>query len=189
MEGAKNIMSHNFMNKYGCWVFLLLLFLQGCSPEDGVFDGRKKQIPDQTIHGFMVTEMKSGIKEWKLIAERADIYQRRNETELFKLRMKFYNNEEEVTSTLTADEGKVNNKTNDVIMKGNVIVISEEKKTKLTTESLRWDAGREKLLSDDFIRQEDEDVIVTGYGLEVDSRLGRVLIKKDVKVEQKVKKE
>ncbi len=183
----------NYNDGNGCsWravILFLLIFLQACSMEDSFTTDSRERIPDQTIHGFTVIELKSGRKEWELVAEKADIYRKKNETELYKPRMKFYNSEGEVTSTLTADEGTVNTKTNDVFMRGNVIVVSEEKKTTLTTESLRWDSKREKVLSDDFVRQEDEEMIVTGYGLEVDSKLGKITIKRNVKVDEKADKE
>lgn len=191
MENTEYMKKHNIAKGYltGGGILFLIVLMQACSPVDSLTSKNRERIPDQVIHGFTVTELKSGIKEWELISEKADIYQKKNTTELFEPRMKFYNNEGEVTSTMTADEGTVNNKTNDVSMRGNVIVFSEEKKTTLTTDSLRWDSKKEKVLSDDFVRQEDEKMIVTGYGLEVDSSLGKIIIKRDVKVEEKVDKE
>jgi LPS export ABC transporter protein LptC len=70
-------------------------------------------------------------------------------------------------------------------VRGDVVVTSEEEGTTLKTESLRWDANRKKIVTDDLVRQERTNTIITGQGLEADPDLEKVVIKKNVKVIRK----
>jgi LPS export ABC transporter protein LptC len=166
-------------------LIFLLVSLLSCSPDEDYNTSADKDIPEQTINDFTIVEAISGKNEWELVAEKADIYSRGSNAKLYKIRIKFYNNEEQLVSTLTAEEGVANLDNNDIFVKGNVVVVSKDNNSVLTTESMRWDSTTRKVLSDDFVRQENDKMIVTGYGLEVDSNMDKIIIKRKVKIRQK----
>ena len=173
-------------------VILCALFLgcacAGCSGDYDYVPSGGERVPDQTIEGFNAVETKNAVKKWELVAEKADIYQKANETFLTKPVIRFFDENEEVTYTITANEGLMNTKANDGSVKGSVVVVSKKDGSTLTTESLKWDSKAGKITSQDFVRQENESVIVTGYGLEIDPKTENAEIKNNVKVIKKAKK-
>lgn len=172
------------MKKNFFWVFtfLIILSLSSCGKEkhERPTVAGKKSSPEQAIENFTLTHTSQGEKEWELEADRAEIYKTEGKTIVQKLRIKFYD-QGKITSILTAREGKLHSQSGDMEVRGDVVITSEEGTT-LKTESLRWDAKREKILTDDWVRQERADTIITGQGLESDPELEKVVIKKNVRV-------
>jgi len=170
------------------WVFTLfiILSLSSCGkekPERSEVSGSKSS-PEQAIENFTLTQTSQGEKKWELEAERAEIYKREGKTIVQKLKIKFYD-QGKITSVLIAREGELRSQSGDMEVRGDVVVTSEEGTT-LKTESLKWDANRNKIVTDDLVRQEKGDTIITGQGLESDPELEKVVIKKNVKVIHKL---
>jgi len=176
------------MKKNFFWVFALfiILSLSRCGkekPESPAVAG-KKSTAEQVIENFTLTHTSQGEKEWELEADRAEIYKRERKTIVQVLKIKFYD-QGKITSILTAREGALHSQSGDMEVRGDVVVTSEEEGTTLKTESLRWDANRKKIVTDDLVRQERTNTIITGQGLEADPDLEKVVIKKNVKVIRK----
>jgi len=166
---------------------VIAVMCAGCGTEYDWVPAGAEKVPDQTIRGFTAAESKGGVKKWELAAERADIYQKKNETFLIKPFIKYFDENEEVVYTITSSEGLMNTKTNDGSVKGNVVVVSKKDGSVLTTESLKWDSKIGKITSEDFVRQENDDVIITGCGLEICPDTEKAQIKENVKVVKKRK--
>jgi len=178
------------MKKNFFWVFTLfiILGLSSCGKEKlekPKVSGRKS-FPEQAIENFTLTHTSQGEKKWELEADRAEIYKREGKTIVQKLKIKFYD-QGKITSVLIAREGELHSQSGDMEVRGDVVVTSEEGTT-LKTESLKWDANRNKIVTDDLVRQEKGDTIITGQGLESDPELEKVVIKKNVKVIHKLEK-
>lgn len=182
-------MSDDIMgNKNFFWMFsfLIILSLSSCVKERPAKPetSREKSFPDQAIENFTLAHTNQGEKEWELEADRAEIYEREGKTIVRRLKLKFYD-QGEIASIITAREGEINSPSGDMQVRGNVVVNSEKEGITLKTKSLRWDARGKKILTKDFVRQEKGDTIVTGWGLESDPELEKLVIKKDVKVIRK----
>ena len=179
-------MKNNIMgNKSFFWTFtfLIILSLSSCGkekPEKSKISG-EKYFPDQAIENFTLTHTNQGEKEWELEADRAEIYEKERKTIVHGLKLKFYD-QGKITSILTANRGEISSPSGDMEVKGDVVVTSEREGITLNTESLKWDARRRKIFTDDFVRQEKAETIITGQGLESDAELERLVIKKDVRV-------
>ncbi|MFB0528185.1 MAG: LPS export ABC transporter periplasmic protein LptC [bacterium] len=179
-EWSNDSMKRNF---FLVFTFLVIFSLSSCGkekPEEPGVSG-KKSFPDQAIENFTLTHTNQGEKEWELEADRAEIYKTKGKTIVQKLKIKFYD-QGKVTAILTAREGELRSPSGDMEVRGDVVVTSEEEGITLRTESLKWDTQRKKIVTDDFVRQEKGDTIITGQGLESDPELGKVVIKKNVKV-------
>ncbi len=178
-------------NRSFLWLFafLIILGLSSCGkeePQKTKITG-EKSFPDQAIQDFTLTHTNQGEKEWELEAERAEVYDKEGKTIVHKLKLKFYE-QGKVASVLTARRGEISSPSGDIEVKGDVVVTSQKEKMTLNTNSLKWDARRNRIFTDDFVRQEKVDTIVTGQGLESDPELERLVIKKDVKVIHKSEK-
>jgi len=167
------------------WVlfFLIILSLSSCGKNktESSTVTSKKSSAEQAIENFTLTHTSQGEKEWELEADRAEVYKTEGKTIVQKLKIKFYD-QRKITSIVTARQGELHSPSGDMEVRGDVVVTSEKEGTKLNTESLRWDARRKKIVTDDLVRQERGDTIITGQGLESDPNLEKLVIKKNVKV-------
>jgi len=144
--------------------------------------GASVPLPEQVINNFTVVETKEDRTLWELVSPKAEVF--KNETVVYTLKMKFYDGDT-VTATLSAEEGRIYSKTKDMSVRGNVVVVSDANGVTLRTESLNWDEKTKKITTDDFIREETEDAVITGYGLEADSDFSKVVIRRGVRVVKK----
>jgi len=167
-------------------IFMIMAIFSGCGkekPESSIVSGEKPSA-EQAIENFTLTHTSKGEKEWELEADRAEIFKGEGKTIVQKLKIRFYD-QGKIASILTAREGELHSSSGDMKVKGDVVVTSPEERTTLKTESLRWDAKRRKIISDDLVRQEKDDTVITGEGLEADPDFEKVIIRKNVNVIRK----
>src|SRR5262245_66215573 len=69
------------------------------------------ELPDQEVSDFEATETDQGTTQWKMYARSAATYRARNAVIARGLRIDFYAEEGERSSTLTAQEGETNDRT------------------------------------------------------------------------------
>jgi len=164
-------------------IFIAFFILSACGKEKSEIKkaAGRESFPEQAIENFTLTHTSQGKKQWELEADRAEIYKRERRTIVQKLKIRFYK-QGKITSILTSREGELDSQSGDMEVRGNVVVTSEGERATLKTESLKWDSKREKIVTDDWVRQERDDKIITGQGLESDPQLEKVVIKKNVKV-------
>lgn len=74
------------------------------------------------------------------------------------------------TTTMTAMQGKVNERTNDIDAFGNVLVVSDDS-TRLRSERLFWDNNRRLIHTPDYVSITSPKEKVQGLGFESDQRL------------------
>ncbi len=87
------------------------------------------------------------------------------------VRVDFYDQQGNHSSKLTAERGKYNTKTEDVIGMGNVIVVSDSGDT-LNTQRLRWDHRIEKIICDTtFVYKQPRHGTYWGKGFESNADL------------------
>ena len=88
----------------------------------------------------------------------------------------FYDDEGKHTSHLTSDKGEYHEATEDVIGRGNVVVVSDSGLT-LRTDVLRWDNRKEKIISDTLVMLTTPDYdTLYGVGFESNADLTRRVI-------------
>ncbi len=145
-----------------------------------------KKGPQLVIDKFSVTATNAGKMEWIFHAQRAIVFEDKNLIDADGIDIDFFfdKNGKEVSSHLTAKKGNVNTKTNDMEVNEDVILTTENG-NKLFTEKLKWRSSDQKFFTDERVKVEKKDSILTGVGMEADTNLESVGILKDVKVEVK----
>ena len=133
------------------------------------------------LEGFSYFKTEKGKKIWDLSAIRAVIYKERGIIEVYNLKVNFYE-EEVLVSTLKADNGILYQEKGDMEIENNVEIVSYRNKTKIETEKLFWNEESRRITSPGFVREERPDAVITGYGLEADPGLEKVVIKDRVRV-------
>jgi lipopolysaccharide export system protein LptC len=155
----------------------------GC-PKDtpSTTSGEEVRLPDQEARDFTLTESMEGKKSWTLWASYAAMYNDKNLVDARTVRIDFFDKAGKKNSSLTADQGLVFQRTNDLEARGNVHVTTESGVT-LETDSLRWQNARGKIVSDAFVRVTRHGDVVTGYGFESDATLDHFHLAREVRAE------
>lgn len=96
----------------------------------------------------------------------------------------FFDSEGKHLSYLESDSAIIIEKTNDMIARGNVTVISDNGTT-LYTEELRWDHGREKVVSDVGVVFITEKDTLKGKGFESNADLTEWVIERPAGVSER----
>ncbi len=146
------------------WPIILLFLVGGCTqieedPPNAALD--QSQIPDQESWHSTFILTRDGKKFAEVWAGYVAFYNTQGKTYLKdSIHADLYNREGIHNSVLTADSGVVFNQTNDLIAYSNVVVRSDSGIV-LETEKLRWDNGKQKIISDVAVRfTSQEDTLV-----------------------------
>jgi len=160
-----------------------LIAATGCksrnAPTPGATDVR---IPDQEARDFTLTETSEGKKNWTLWASYAAMYNDRNLVDARTIQIEFFDSKGKRNSTLTADQGLVDQRTNNLDAVGRVRIVTETG-VHMETDSLRWMNNTQKIVSDAFVKVTRSQDVVTGYGFESDANLDHFHLKREVRAE------
>ena len=157
-----------------------LLVTFGCGGEQVPDREGGPTLPNQEIDGFSLTQTRDGQKMWILTADHALVFEDAGRVEMTRFRVDFFDDHGGVRSTLTAREGLLRRRTNDMEAFGNVIVTSEDGTT-LATERLTWNERTGKIESDRFVRVVQGRDEFTGVGLEADPDLKNIRVHSEFK--------
>jgi LPS export ABC transporter protein LptC len=165
-------------------LLLLALLGGGCGSEPAEQQsGAGETTPQQVVQGMRLRQSEGGRVRWELTADSAMSYGENERTHLYVVRIEFHDAEtESLRSTLTAREGEIEPRTEELMARGNVVVTSREGR-RLETEELRWDPKRSKVLSDLPVRMTKGKSVITGTGIEADPDLGQYEIRSPVEGE------
>lgn len=172
---------------------VFILALAACSTDD--YDKRlveqesdvlQGDIPNQVSRNVKVLFTDSNVTKAILYAGRARIYSEKKETVLDSgVHVDFIDRETgQKQSYLDADSAHIDDRTQNMIAVGNVIVKSDSKKSTLKTEKLYWDNKTRKIHTDEYVVYDTPQEHFVGYGFEADENLENSTIYK-VSGEQK----
>ena len=118
---------------------------------------------DLQIKEVDLEEEAKGVR-WRLKAEQALMYEQAGQTQLRKLVANIYQRDR--TWTVVGDEGQLDRATNNVEVRHNVVVTSNDG-LRLETAVLRWEAAEKRLWTDTPVTITRAGSIVRGTGLDV----------------------
>jgi LPS export ABC transporter protein LptC len=164
-------------------VALAVVTMAGCqsrhAPTPSASDLR---IPDQEARDFTLTETSEGKKNWTLLATYAAMYNDKNLVDAKTIQIEFFDTKGKRSSTLTADQGLVDQRTNNLEAVGKVRIVTETG-VRMETDSLRWINNTQKIVSESFVKVTRQGDVVTGYGFESDANLDHFHLKREVRAE------
>jgi len=165
---------------------VIFIYLVGCSKmTDEQVSGPEKQYPDQESWSSQITLTKDGQKRALVDAGHLTKYNNMAYISMDEnVEIDFFNNEERHLSHLKSKTAIVYESTNDLIAKGDVVVVSDSGVT-LYTQELKWNHERERILSDGFITFITEQDTLNGVGFESDSDLKNWIIRKPTGVTER----
>jgi LPS export ABC transporter protein LptC len=118
---------------------------------------------DLQIKHVDLEEEAQGVR-WRLKAEQALMYDRAGLTQLRKLIAHVYQRER--AWTIVGDEGELDRRNNNVEVRHNVVVTSDDG-LRLETSVLRWDSEHKRLWTDKPVKLSLHGSMVSGSGLDV----------------------
>jgi LPS export ABC transporter protein LptC len=147
-----------------------------------VVSSEEQRIPDQEARDFTLTESSAGTKNWTLRADYAAMYNREHLVDATRVHIDFFDDEGTMTSTLVADRGEVDQRTNDLRAHGNVRITTDDGVI-METDSLRFVNKTGRILSDGFVRVTRRGDVLTGYGFESDATLDHFRLRRQVRAD------
>jgi LPS export ABC transporter protein LptC len=162
-------------------VGILFAALVGCggSPRMSSVPDRG-ELPDQEVSDFEATETDQGAPQWKMYARSAATYRARNTVVARGLRIDFFDEKGERSSTLTAREGEMNDLTHDMTARGAVVIQTTEG-TRMSTDELQFLNKQQRIQTESFVRVDRRGDVLTGYGFESDPELKDFQFKRQVR--------
>jgi len=161
-------------------LFILALIISACSEEkvkpsiDTSIKGT--ELPSQESWNSTVFFTDSGKTKAVLKAGHLRVYENTKETLLdSNITVDFYNDEDSISTILTAKRGKVNDATNDLYAFDSVVVVSDSGTT-LKTDELMWRNKDKKIVSDKFVTILSPKEKIQGFGFESDQSLKNYVI-------------
>ena len=151
----------------------------GCSQKT-VSEGDRAAVdsvlrPDSEVHGATIFLYDGEQKTTEIRADLIRRFEAIDSTMGYKLDIDFFDSLGQKSSNLVSDSGVIREKTGRLDVFGKVVVITQDS-ARLDTEFLRWNPERDKIESDAFVRFTRRDDVMTGWGMEADSDLGRLRI-------------
>jgi len=164
-------------------VLLGLVAAGGCRSKSSLSSaGAARSVPDQEARDFTLTESSEGKKNWTLLASYAAMYNERHLIDARTVRIEFFDSKGARFSTLLADQGIVDQRTNNLEARGRVRITTESG-IRMETDSLRWINNRGKIVSDAFVKVTRKYDVVTGWGFESDPSLDHFRLSREVQAE------
>jgi LPS export ABC transporter protein LptC len=152
----------------------------GCrTQETGPAIEEPSRAPNEGMRGITMQNIRVGDTRWVLSADSASVFREKKRVEAQPVEINFFEEDRHV-SVLTADLGILLQATDDLEARGNVTVVTDEG-TVLKTEVLFWDHQRSLIYTDEFVRIEKGEDVLTGVGMEADPGLNRIDIKESVR--------
>lgn len=119
---------------------------------------------DLNIKQVQLEEESAGGSRWQLTADQASVFDRQGRTTLHRVRVRVQDHDR--TWTIVGEEGDFYRQTQDLEIRGNVVVTSGDG-FRLETRVLRWRGAERRLWTDAPVRIYREGVVIDGSALDV----------------------
>lgn len=137
----------------------------------------EKEIPTQESWNAEIYFTEDGNLRAIVFADHLQKFENKKVTLLEGVKIDFYNEDKEKTSTLTSKKGKVDDNTRDMFAIDSVVAVSQEGTTLLTDE-LNWKNNTQKITTDKFVTFTTKTERIEGFGFESDQSLENYVIYK-----------
>src|SRR3974377_635208 len=133
---------------------------------------------DVSLQKIHYTETKQGVKQWDLVADKAEYTKTQEIIHLTGIRLVVAGNPQTGDITLTAEQGEFSNKTKDVHLAGNVVARSVSG-MEFTTSQAAYRAARSMIESPARVKFTDGKLTLEGVGMELMTVTKNLRIQRD----------
>jgi LPS export ABC transporter protein LptC len=137
--------------------------------------GAPERAPDQIIENGTHVVTREGVKRAVLQARQIEFYNAEAKVEADTMEMTFFDARGVEESRLTARYGEIDQRTEDVLARGDVMVVASDG-TRISGEELRYDSAADRITSDRPVTIVREGNRIQGDGVEADPALTSIRI-------------
>ncbi len=137
----------------------------------GSSSGMNQQLQGFNLNGYT----NDGKKSWDVNGSKADIAD--DKINVTDVDANFYGKQK---ANLKADKGTIDKVNGQVNLKDNVVITSE-RGTKMTTDTLDWDRNKDLVTTKDPVKITDQQGVITGTGMIAQTGLKKAQLNEDVK--------
>lgn len=157
------------------WIAMMLVFLPSCKKKENLADavGKGDSIPDMRTTGVTTYISDSGMIRYKIITAEWLVYSRIDSPYwAFKkgIYLEKFDTLFRIDASIKADTAYFYEPKKLWELRGNVHIRSQ-RGDKFDTQLMFWDQNKERIYSDRFIRIEQPDKVLTGYGFESNQQM------------------
>lgn len=170
------------MKSLGIWYLLLcavLIMITGCEEKirpSVISTVDSRTLPQQESWNSTITVSDSGRVTAIIFAGYIRVFESDQKTYLSQgVKVRFFNTKGIQTSELTSNEGTVDEMTNNLEARKNVVVVSSDS-SHMMTEQLFWDNDRQLIYTPAFVRITTKKDKLQGHGFESDQGLNNYRI-------------
>jgi len=132
---------------------------------------------DQVMYGARFNLTDEGVSRAHLVSDTAYFFDDNTRIELEKVNIVFYTVTGQKDAVLTSRRGTYNNRTNNMIARQNVVVVSEDGR-RLTSEELKYNQQTNQISSDSAFVMTEPDRRLEGIGFRSDPNMRNIQILK-----------
>lgn len=144
-----------------------------------------QQNVEQSINGFHMLEAQAGQKDWELWSETATSYKDTGELKLKKVKALFPGGDKGVSFTVTGQEGRVDTKTKNLMIEGEVVTESSNGYV-IKTQDVDYISTERILRTKSPVDVDGEGLKLKGVGMEARLKNSTILVQNDIKAERVV---
>jgi LPS export ABC transporter protein LptC len=134
-----------------------------------------RSLPADQVVFQLETDIKDlGVLRARLHADTAHIWEDEAHTLMFPLDLKLYDDNGGEAAHLTANEGELDSRTNKMVARGNVILVTTDGNRRILTEELHYDPRTSRIWSDVHTVIYEGDSRAEGQGFQADDQLSTV---------------
>jgi len=131
---------------------------------------------DQVMFGIQTILTDRGVRQAVLRADTGFFFDEGTRVELRGVHLTFYTPQGVENAVLTSREGTFNTRLSQTEARGNVVVISEAQRRRLTTEQLRYDQNANQISSDSAFVLTEPTRRLVGVGFTSDPEMRRIRV-------------
>ncbi len=152
----------------------VVVVLAGCSggaQEPTAGEGYRALAADQVMEGVHHYFTADGVRRGELTADSAYMYDDSARADLRGVHLKMFDTQGRETATLTSRSGVVNNRTQAMVARGGVVLVTTEGNKRIETEELHYDPNTHRIWSTVASTLQQNGTRVTGDGFTADDQM------------------
>lgn len=154
--------------RFVLWVLLGFVLLGSCREDIDKSQLEFYEGPSRIGYDIVLHHSDSAIVRTKLMADKQLEFQNGDNEFPEGIVIHFFEKDGSLSTTIQADKGYYERKTNIYRGEGDVRVHNIVKDQKLSSEELFWDPGKKKIYTEKFVTVEEPNRTISGTGMEAD---------------------
>ena len=152
-----------------CIVFALLA--AACQPEEGPVATGFESLPSDVVLTDVTHNITAdGVRHAKLLSDSVYQFQDSAIVELFGVDLTLYDASGQVSATVTSLSGELNERTSEMVARGNVVVLRQNGAERIETEELYYNPQTHRIWSDSLTTRTMDGAVQQGDGFRTDDQ-------------------